>query len=48
MKIQSAAHGTDHGRTAQAVFHVSKENSLLAAGVTLAFAFVTACIFMLG
>lgn len=48
MKIQSAAHAPDHGRSAQAGFHISKESSLLAAGVALAFAFVTACVFMLG
>ena len=48
MKFQSATHGTDHARRAHAAVYVSKENALLAAGVALAFAFVTACIFMLG
>ena len=43
MKLQSAINGTDQARSA-----LSKENALLAAGVTLAFTFVTACIFMLG
>lgn len=48
MKFQSATHGTVHGRSAHAAAYLSKENALLAAGVALAFAFVTACIFMLG
>jgi hypothetical protein len=48
MKFQSAAHGTDRVRVTQATGHFSKENTLLASGVALAFAFVVACIFMLG
>lgn len=48
MKIQSATHGTDPGRSSHATAYLSKENTLLASGVALAFAFVTACIFMLG
>jgi hypothetical protein len=48
MKIQSATHGTDHRRSSHATAYLSKENTLLASGVALAFAFVTACIFMLG
>lgn len=48
MKFQSATHGTDQGRSGHAGAYLSKENTLLAAGVALAFAFVTACIFMLG
>jgi hypothetical protein len=48
MKFQSAIHGTDRIRSAQAAAHFSKENTLLASGVALAFAFVAACIFMLG
>lgn len=48
MKFQSATHGTDRVRSARASVHLSKENTLLASGVALAFAFVAACIFMLG
>lgn len=48
MKLQSATHGTDRARAAHAGLRISKETTLLAAGVALAFAFVTACIFMLG
>jgi len=47
MKLQSATHGTDRARSAYGA-SFSKENMLLTAGVTLAFAFVTACLFMLG
>jgi hypothetical protein len=46
MKLQSAA-GTDRVRSAQGA-SFSKENMLLAGGVTLAFAFVISCLFMLG
>jgi hypothetical protein len=48
MKFQSATHGTDRVRSAHAAPYFSKENMLLATGVALAFAFVTACIFILG
>lgn len=48
MKFQSAIHGSDRSRSHNAGVHVSKENALLASGVALAFAFVTACLFMLG
>jgi hypothetical protein len=48
MKFQSATHGTDRVRSAHSATYFSKENTLLASGVALAFAFVTACIFMLG
>jgi hypothetical protein len=48
MKLQSAIHGTDQGRSTHASAYLSKESTLLASGVVLAFAFVTACIFMLG
>lgn len=48
MKLQSATHGTDRARSAHSGVSLSKENTLLASGVALAFAFVTACIFMLG
>jgi hypothetical protein len=47
MKFQSATHGTDRVRSAPAAY-LSKENALLASAVALAFAFVTACVFMLG
>lgn len=47
MKLQSATHGTDRARSAYGA-SFSKENMLLAAGVTLAFTFITACLFMLG
>lgn len=47
MKLQSATHGTDRARSAYGAA-LSKETMLLTAGVTLAFAFVTACLFMLG
>ena len=47
MKVQSAFHGTDRARGAHES-HVFRENALLASGVALAFAFVTACLFMLG
>jgi hypothetical protein len=47
MKLQSATHETNRERsTWGAAF--SKENMVMAAGVALAFAFVTACLFMLG
>lgn len=46
MKLQSATHGTDRARSAFSA-SFSKENMLLAAGVTLAFTFITACLFML-
>jgi hypothetical protein len=48
MKFQSATHGTDRVRSAHAAPYLSKENTLLASGVALAFAFVIACVFMLG
>lgn len=48
MKLQSATNGTERTRSAQSALMLSKENTLLASGVALAFAFVTACIFMLG
>lgn len=48
MKFQAAVHGTDRVRGARAVVPLRKENVLLVSGVALAFAFVTACIFMLG
>lgn len=47
MKLQSATHGTDRARSADGA-SFSKENILLAVSVALAFAFVTACLFMLG
>ena len=47
MKFQSAINGTDRIRNAPAA-QLSKESALLASGVALAFAFVTACVFMLG
>jgi hypothetical protein len=47
MKFQSATHGTD-SRRGHIGLTLSKENTLLASAVALAFAFVTACIFMLG
>lgn len=47
MKLQSATHGTDRTRSAYGAAF-SKENMLLTGAVTLAFAFVTACLFMLG
>ena len=48
MKLQSATHGTHRARSAHGALTLSKENTLLASAVALAFAFVTACIFMLG
>ncbi|MGC3975459.1 MAG: hypothetical protein QM771_13925 [Nitrospira sp.] len=48
MKLQSATNGTVRARSAHGGLAFSKENTLLASGVALAFAFVTACIFMLG
>lgn len=47
MKLQSATHGTDRVRSAHGAY-LSKENMVLSGGVALAFAFVTACLFMLG
>lgn len=47
MKIHSATTATGSRHAIQPVLP-SKENLLLAAGVALAFAFVTACIFTLG
>lgn len=47
MKLQSALHGTDRVRDNHASA-LSTENAVLASGVALAFAFVAACIFMLG
>lgn len=47
MKFQSAVHGTDRVKSAHGA-HLSKENTLLASAVALAFTFVTVCIFMLG
>jgi hypothetical protein len=47
MKLQPAAHGTDRARSAFSA-SFSKETMLLTGGVALAFAFVTACLFMLG
>lgn len=47
MKFQSAAHGRDRVKSAYGAY-LSKENALLASAVTLAFAFVTACVFVLG
>jgi hypothetical protein len=48
MKLQSATHGTDRVKSARTAAYLSRESTLLASGVALAFAFVTACIFMLG
>ncbi|MBX9456515.1 MAG: hypothetical protein KL863_11120 [Rhizobium sp.] len=47
MKFQSAP-ATDRERTIPTGLHLSKEAAVLAAAVGLAFAFVTACIFLLG
>lgn len=44
MRFQSATHGTERVKST----YLSKESTLLASGVALAFAFVVACIFMLG
>lgn len=48
MKLQSATHGTDRAGSAHSAAALSRENMLLAGGVAFAFAFVAACIFMLG
>lgn len=46
--LSSVAHGSEPSRSAQPGLSLSKENTLLTAAVALAFAFVTACLFMLG
>lgn len=48
MKFQSATSSTGRNRGAYAFAQSTRENALLAAGVALAFLFVTSCIFMLG
>jgi hypothetical protein len=48
MKIHSATSAATGNRTQPLFALPRKENVLLAAGVTLAFVFVTACIFTLG
>jgi hypothetical protein len=48
MKLQTAYHGSERAQSSRAGSLLTKEGALLSSGVTLAFAFVTACIFLLG